>query len=275
MRSVLGFSRKPAPATAAPERPTRAVVLPPEVVELRDELSALLLDLDEGHAVTWRHLVVVHDELGARGWPGVEALPARVLRKARIQAEMLASREPSQLLADFVERLQLVEIAAAVRDGEEPMAAEPARQPEEELAAMSQFVEVSDTSFEEYELMERSWVGTVPSGLGKPGRENWPATPGSDQRTEARPVVPPLPTAQVIEGTPAPLEFEPLEVPALVEKPEPPVLVERLEMPVLVEKLETPETIEFEPPLLVETFEPPRRDVRPQPSEHWVDFDRD
>ena len=158
MRSVLGFSRKPAPATAAPERPTRAVVLPPEVVELRDELSALLLDLDEGHAVTWRHLVVVHDELGARGWPGVEALPARVLRKARIQAEMLASREPSQLLADFVERLQLVE---------------------------------------------------------------------------------------------------------------------RLEMPVLVEKLETPETIEFDPPLLVETFEPPQRDVRPQPSEHWVDFDRD
>jgi hypothetical protein len=268
MRQVLGFPRKPASAAAPSERPPRAAVLPPDVVELRDELSALLLELDEAQARTWRHLVVVHDELGARGWPGVEALPVRVLRKARVQAEMLASREPSPTLADLVERLELVEVAAAVRDGEAPPA-EPARPPEEELAEMSRFVEVSDTSFEEYELMERSWVGTVPSGLGKPGRENWgaDAAPSAGQ-AEAPPT---------LDLSAAPLLVETLEMPVLVEKPQAPVLVESFQSPVFVDSLEAPVLVEsFDPPLLVETVEPPRRDPKsPSAAEHWVDFDRD
>jgi hypothetical protein len=257
MRQVLGFSRKPAAAAAASERPSRAPVLPADVMDLRDELSAILLDLDDQHATTLRHLVVVHDELGARGWPGVEALPARVLRKARIQAEMLASRDPSPMLADFAERLQLVEVAAGVRDGEEPPAG-PARPPEEELAEMSRFVEVSDTSFEEYEEMERSWVGTVPSGLGKPGRENWTAPPEGD-----------------VQAGPA---LEKVQPPILVETLEPVAVPESYEMPVMVEKFELPaRDARFEPSFGAARSQPAARDARSEQRlpDDWVDFDRD
>ena len=237
MRQVLGFARKPAVVPAAePARPPRAPVLPADVVELREELGALLLDFEQDHAAhTMRHLVVVHDELGRGGWPGVEALPARVLAKARVQAEMLASREPSINLADFVERLQLVEIAAGVRDGDEPPIAEPAVPPEEELAEMARFVEVSDTSFEEYELMERSWVGTVPSGLGKTGREHY------------------------------------VDPPVLDRVIDPPILLEKLEPQLLDEGLEIRD-LGDEPALAPAV---PDRPVEPPDRERWIDFERD
>ena len=35
-----------------------------------------------------------------------------------------------------------------------------------------QIPEVSDTNFDEYELMERSWAGTIPAGLEIPGRNS-------------------------------------------------------------------------------------------------------
>jgi len=109
--------------------------------------------------------VLVHDELGRTGWPGVEAFPVRVVGKARIQAEMLASLEPSTVLGAFIERLRLVEVAARLREEEpDPATARPAA-PED---FPDSEVEVSQGSHEEWEVLERSWVGTVPAGLGRP-----------------------------------------------------------------------------------------------------------
>ena len=48
---------------------------------LRDELRARLLGHEPEHASqAMRHLVFVHDELGRRGWTGVELMPAPLLR---------------------------------------------------------------------------------------------------------------------------------------------------------------------------------------------------
>jgi hypothetical protein len=63
-----------------------------------------------------RHLVLVHDELGRGGWEGVEVLPAQVIGLAIVQAEMLASEEPSRLLSLVIERLRIIKVAADVRD---------------------------------------------------------------------------------------------------------------------------------------------------------------
>lgn len=131
--------------------------------ELRDELRVRLFDLDGEHqaAQAMRHLMLVHDELGRHGWSGVEALPAPVLGKALVQAEMLASREPSAPLALVVERLAVLKAGAEARE---------ARPAEPEPSAPARLVEVSETNYDEYELMERSWAGTVPAGLQRPDR---------------------------------------------------------------------------------------------------------
>ena len=137
---------------------------PGALQELRDELRVRLFDLDgdQPAAHAMRHLILVHDELGRHGWNGVEALPARVLGKALVQAEMLASREPSAPLVHVVERLALLKIGAEAREGL-PV-------PEPELSQPARLVEVSETNYDEYELMERSWAGTVPAGLQCPDR---------------------------------------------------------------------------------------------------------
>ena len=101
------------------ERRKTAVAAAGTLQELRDELRVRLFDLDGEHPAThaMRHLVLVHDELGRHGWNGVEGLPARVLGKALVQAEMLASREPSAPLALVIERLALMKIGAETREG--------------------------------------------------------------------------------------------------------------------------------------------------------------
>jgi hypothetical protein len=136
---------------------------PAALAEVRDELRVRLFDLDGDHhaAHAMRHLILVHDALGRHGWNGVESLPARVIGKALIQAEMLASREPSTLLALVIERLALLKVGAEVREGPPP---------DPELPHGHGTVEVSETNYDEYELMERSWAGTVPAGLQRPDR---------------------------------------------------------------------------------------------------------
>jgi hypothetical protein len=135
--------------------------------ELRAELRTRIVEhTDERAPHALRHLVLVHDELGRSGWTGVESFPARVVAKARVQAEMLSSLEPSPVVIGFVERLRLVEVAARLRE-EESRAPGDEKPAEPEVFADSE-VEVSQGSSEEYELLERSWIGTVPAGLERP-----------------------------------------------------------------------------------------------------------
>jgi hypothetical protein len=135
--------------------------------ELRAELRARIVEhTDERAPHALRHLVLVHDELGRGGWPCVEKLPARVLGKARVQADMIGTDDPSPLVAALVERLRLCEIAARVRDEEAP----PRR--DEPVVFADSEVEVSQASHEEWEVLERSWIGTVPAGLGRPAERS-------------------------------------------------------------------------------------------------------
>jgi hypothetical protein len=119
------------------------------------ELGARLLVHDPATQAV-RNLFVVHDELRANGWAGIEALPLKVLGRALTEAEILASDEPSDLLASLIGNLRELKDAADSR-----VAAEAADREWETLAVP----EVSDTNYDEYELMERSWAGTIPAGL--------------------------------------------------------------------------------------------------------------
>ena len=101
--------------------------------------------------------------MGTSGWTGVEALPPKVLDRALTEAEILASLEPTDVLATIIETLRGLKTAADARAVAEALDAEFER---------PQMPEVSDTNFDEYELMERSWAGTIPSGLERPGRDS-------------------------------------------------------------------------------------------------------
>ena len=173
VKAVFGSSRgretKPTdrPPASPAERRRMPVSSPATAAmeELRDELRALItLHTDERAPHALRHLVLVHDELGNTGWPGVEAFPLRVLAKARVQAEMLATYEPSRMFETFVGRLRLVEVAARLREEEDQPAP---KKPEAPVEFPDSRVEVTQGSNEEYELLERSWVGTVPAGLDR------------------------------------------------------------------------------------------------------------
>ena len=131
--------------------------------QLRAELRARLLA--QGHDQTahvMRHLVFVHDELGRKGWTGIEALPSQVLGKALVQAEMLASEEPSPSLAMLVERLRSLKLAADLREERKSRS--------KDLEAGGR-IEVSSSTYEEFEAMERSWGGTLPLALVRPDRD--------------------------------------------------------------------------------------------------------
>jgi hypothetical protein len=130
------------------------------LVEQRADLGARLLVHDPATQLV-RNLFVVHDELGTRGWAGVEALPLGVVGRALIEAELLDEQEPSPTLTTIIERLRAIKAAGnarAARARQEALE----RQWEREEPAIP---EVSETNYDEYELMERSWVGTVPAGL--------------------------------------------------------------------------------------------------------------
>jgi hypothetical protein len=66
------------------------------------------------------------------------------------------SHEPSEVLATIVDALRGIKAAADARAAREALDAE---------WEVPQMPEVSDTNFDEYELMERSWAGTIPAGL--------------------------------------------------------------------------------------------------------------
>jgi hypothetical protein len=129
---------------------------------LCDELRARLLaqGADETSKLL-RYLVVVHDTLTRKGWEGVGALPATVLKKAIRQAEMLVSEDPSPALTQLAEHLRLYHAAAVARDQAKKSNATPG----EDDANAPHRVEVTEASYKEFEDLERSWTRTMPTDL--------------------------------------------------------------------------------------------------------------
>ena len=130
---------------------------PPSLEQVLAELGARVLAHQHDHAAeVMRHLVFVHDELSRKDWPGIEALPARVLGRALVQAEMLASEESSAALGLLIERLRSCKAAAELREE---------RQRSHRAAETGERVEVSEATAEEFYAIERHWVDTVQPAL--------------------------------------------------------------------------------------------------------------
>ena len=109
-----------------------------------------------------RHLFILHDELRRGGWQQVEKLPPKVVERALTEAEILEDSEPSPLLTTIVSELRELKAAAD---------AQAAREAAEADWEVPQMPEVSDTNFDDYEMTERSWAGTIPAGLEIPARD--------------------------------------------------------------------------------------------------------
>ena len=152
-RLIGGAPPAPIATPAAKAAPTRA--------EMRGELRERLLVHDPQTQMV-RHLYQVYKQLGIDGWPGAAMMQPTVVHRAVCEAEMLQSTEPSPLLGLIVDKLRAIDSVAILLA--EPDA--PATGPSE--WATTAVPEVSETSYADYEMMERSWIGTVPSGLERP-----------------------------------------------------------------------------------------------------------
>lgn len=130
---------------------------PPMLSRIRNDLRCRLADLADTPAERlMRHLAFVGAEFARRGWSGVETLPASVLGRAVMQAEMLCSESPSEPLTLFVERVRLLKVAAEVR--EERMAAD--RRELDDATAI-----VSEATQEDFEASQRSWSDSLAADL--------------------------------------------------------------------------------------------------------------
>jgi len=109
-----------------------------------------------------RHLFILHDELRRGGWQQVEKLPPKVIDRALTEAEIIEDSEPSPLMTTIVSELRELKAAAD---------AQAAREAAEADWEVPQMPEVSDTNFDDYEMTERSWAGTIPAGLEIPARD--------------------------------------------------------------------------------------------------------
>lgn len=131
----------------------------PSIALLCAELRARLLahEADEA-AQTMRHLILVHDALERKGWPGIEEMSSLVLAKAIEQATLLAREEPSPHMDMLIEGLRPLQTAAALREQRE------ARVHEMRLGDTT--VEVSESDYADFEEAEQEWSGaTVPADL--------------------------------------------------------------------------------------------------------------
>lgn len=139
---------------------------------LRSELHARLIagNVDEA-ARHMRHLVFVLDALG-RGWEAVGQLPSKVLDKATMQAHRLVIEEPSPLLAEMIDRLRLLKVAAEVREDKSPAAARTTAAEDLRTLDGDTAVDQRELTAEEAEAAEAGWVGTIPQALppGAPER---------------------------------------------------------------------------------------------------------
>lgn len=135
----------------------------PSPAKLCEELGARLLTHDPQHvAKAMNQLMLVHEALAGKGWPGVAALPGRVLTDALAQAETLASEESSLPLETFIEGLRPLQGAADLRDERDSRLQD---------FRIGETVEVSESSYAEFDRLEQSWVGTTPSDLPRPDHD--------------------------------------------------------------------------------------------------------
>ncbi|MDE2395053.1 MAG: hypothetical protein KGM91_06405 [Burkholderiales bacterium] len=135
-------------------RPPPPEDAPPTLAEAFVELHDRLLDHEHDRtALVLRHLVTVHNEVARKGWQALETMPSRLIARALVQADILAGEQPSSAMPLIVDRLRLVLVAAGIR--EERLARQRAAEQGEPL-------EVSEATREEYDEMERVWIGTVP-----------------------------------------------------------------------------------------------------------------
>lgn len=152
LRVVLTERRSPTP-----------VDQPPSLPQLCAELSARLLANEPDHtAKLMRHLVLVHDVLERKGWPGVGTMSGLVLGEALAQATVLASEDASPNLEFIIEQLRTLQAAADQREERDSRLHD---------FKVGENVEVSESDFAEFEDIERSWGGTVPSKLARPDRD--------------------------------------------------------------------------------------------------------
>jgi hypothetical protein len=130
------------------------------------ELSARLLAHEADEAVqTLRHLILVHDALERKGWPGIEEMSSLVLAKAVEQARLLAREEPSPHMDMLIEGLRPLQAAAALREQREARVHE---------MRLGDNVEVSESDYADFEDAEQEWApGTMPLGLvPRPDRDD-------------------------------------------------------------------------------------------------------
>ena len=133
----------------------------PSIALLCAELSARLLAHEANEAAqTMRHLILVHDALERKGWPGIEGLSSLVLVKAIEQALSLAQEEPSPHMDMLIEGMRPLQAAAVLREQREARLHE---------MRLGDNVEVSESDYADFEDAEQDWAeGTVPLGLVPP-----------------------------------------------------------------------------------------------------------
>lgn len=133
----------------------------PSLAMVCAELSARMLAHEaEEAAQTMRHLILVHDALERRGWPGVETMSSLVLSRALTQAQMLAAEEPSPHLDMLIEGLRPLHAAAELREQ---------RDSRLDNLAYDSKPEVSESDYADFEDAQ-GWSGTMPAGLVPPDR---------------------------------------------------------------------------------------------------------
>lgn len=115
---------------------------------LREDLHTLLVFYDQ--STVMRHLTLVHNVLGRRGWDAVAGMASRVLHKALVQAEMLASHETPPSLLRMMGRLRVAIVAAESREARKLV-------PGDSWST----VEVSEATHEDFAQTERGWMETV------------------------------------------------------------------------------------------------------------------
>jgi hypothetical protein len=144
-------------------RRARPVDQPPSLEQLRSDLQARLIAQEyDSSGPVMRHLGLVHDELGRRGWAGIELLSSRVIGLALVQAEVLAAQEPMPSLAIVIDRLRVLKVAVALR---EERASQLRNLPSDSI------LEVSEATREEFEQSELSWARSVPATPELPDRD--------------------------------------------------------------------------------------------------------
>jgi hypothetical protein len=161
--------------TLVERRRSPEVIQAESMARLREELQQRLLAQEHEHVDrTMRHLVFVHEVLGRHGWPGLQAMESRVLRRAGVQLKMLLEHEPSPRLARFVDKLRLLQAGAEAREERlqasgaatgSAKAGPPELDERDVTRAPAHAIEVSEVSAEEFHESQRIWDATAPAEL--------------------------------------------------------------------------------------------------------------